>query len=99
MQTLGSASDPMRLVDGAWAVFEGVPVFDGTCVEPLISANDGRVLLGVGPSGGDPVAYVYLCPCDGVQGLVRDLQEAGALAAEHHPPHGRRMSEARRRAL
>jgi len=89
----------MRLVAGAWATFNGVPVYDYTSVEVLISADDGRVLLGVGPSDGDEVAYVLLCPCDGVQGLVRDLQEAAAIADEHHRPHVRRMSQARRRAL
>lgn len=76
----------------AWGSHRGVPVYDGTAIEPLVDERDGRVLLGIGPSGGSPVAYVLLCPCDGVRGLVADLQEAAAIAAEHHPPHDFPMS-------
>jgi len=71
----------------AWGSYLGAPVYDGTAIEPLITDGDGRVMLGLGPSGGSPVAWVLLCPCDGVDGIVRDLQEAAAIAAEHHPPH------------
>ena len=70
----------------------GVPVFDATVVE-IVGATelgrdpDERVLLGIGPEGCKPRAYVVLCPCDGVRHLVDDLQRAGATAAEHHLPH------------
>jgi hypothetical protein len=74
-----------------------VPVYDGTLTRTVTrSDGDEQVMLGIGPSGGPPVAYVALCPCDGVHGLVRDLQEAGAIAAEHHLPHERPMTRARR---
>lgn len=84
---------PAPLPAGAVSTYEGIPVYDGTmCVEvrsdfPGRPTGDRRVLLGIGPEDGLPVAFVVLCPCEGVQGLVADLQEVAAAAAEHHPPH------------
>jgi hypothetical protein len=82
---------------GPYARFDGVPVYDGTMVhnvDVIADHADGssehvdtRTLLAIGPEGGRPVAYVMLCPCDGVRGLVEDLQGAAAAAAEFHPPH------------
>jgi hypothetical protein len=69
----------------------GIPVFDGTVVEAMIGdagrGEESRVLVGVGPAGGRPRAYLLLCPCEGVQGLVRDLQSASAVASIDHGPH------------
>ena len=69
----------------------GVPVYDGVVVQRVTGEIDGRrddrVVVGVGPEGRDPVAYVMLCPCEGVSGLVTELEQVAALAAEHHPVH------------
>ena len=78
---------------GVLGRFDGVPVYDGTVVDTICFVDDRtgerdtQVVLGVGPAGGRPVGYVLLCPCEGVRGLVGDLQLVGAAAAEHHPPH------------
>lgn len=82
-----------RRPSGAFSTFEGVPVYDATVVQEAGLADadgvqrDSRVMLGIGPAGGRPVAYVMLCPCEGVRGLVGELQEIAAVAAEHHPDH------------
>jgi hypothetical protein len=69
----------------------GVPVYDGVVVDIATGDSsdqrDDRVVVGIGPEGERPVAYLMLCPCAGVSGLVSDLQRAGAVAAEHHPTH------------
>jgi hypothetical protein len=41
-------------------------------------------MLGIGPEGGTPVAYVVLCPTEGVRGLVDELLDVAAPLAEHH---------------
>jgi hypothetical protein len=45
---------------------------------------DAAVVLGVGPAHEYPMAYLRMCPCVGVDGLVADLQLA---AAEARPLH------------
>ena len=69
----------------------GVPVYDGVVVRVVEGESHGqrddRVVIGVGPEDEVPVAYLMLCPCDGVRGLVRELEQVAAVAAEHHPTH------------
>lgn len=70
----------------------GVPVFDATVVQTVVGdvpgrGEDHRVALGIGPAGEEPVAYVLLCPCEGVAGLLADLADAAAVASEYHLPH------------
>jgi hypothetical protein len=75
---------------GAFTIFEGTPVYDGVLVQVVTAGpdeGDGHLLLGIGPAESLPVAYVLLCPSDGVPDLVGELLLAGAIAAEHHPPH------------
>lgn len=74
--------------------FEGVPVHPAVlvCAAYFGDADDGgpedsRVLVGVGPEDGAPVAYVTLCPCDGVDGLIDDLRRLQAKARPHHGTH------------
>jgi hypothetical protein len=71
---------------------DGIPIYDATLVQVVSpewphGERDDRVVLGIGPEGGEPVVYVALCPCEGVAGLVSDLRDAGARAAEYHPNH------------
>ena len=66
--------------------------FDGHTVQPVeCLADDGSpdayVVLGIGPAGAFPMAYLRLCPCDGVDGLIADLQIAAAAARPLHQPH------------
>jgi hypothetical protein len=76
---------------GALGTLDGVPVFDGTAIHSQSvdfgRGPDARVMVGIGPAGGDPVAYVALCPCEGVDGLVDDLNVAADEARPQHPPH------------
>jgi len=76
---------------GEMGVFEGAPVFDGSVAQMVRvdvgRGDDARVMLGIGPAGGRPVAYLALCPCEGVDGLVADLVEVAAEAAPHHAAH------------
>lgn len=70
----------------------GAPVYDGTLAEVVYAWQgpqivDARVYLGVGPFDEPPVAWVELCPCDGVSGLVQDLQRLAAIAGEYHAFH------------
>lgn len=63
----------------------GAPVYAGYLVERVSNPACGqRVMLGIGPEGAMPVAYVVLCPTEGVRHLVADLQDAAAPLAEHH---------------
>ena len=68
-----------------------VPVYDGVVVRVVegesYGERDDRVVIGVGPEDEVPVAYLMLCPCDGVRGLIRELERVAAVAAEHHPTH------------
>jgi hypothetical protein len=76
---------------GELGTLDGVPVFDGTVSGAVVvdfgRGPDTRVVLGIGPAGRDPIAYVALCPCEGVDGLVQDLTEAADEARPLHPPH------------
>lgn len=69
----------------------GVPVYDGVVVRVVEAESHGRrddrVVIGVGPEDGVPAAYLMLCPCDGVRGLIQELERVAAVAAEHHPIH------------
>jgi hypothetical protein len=71
---------------------DGIPVFDATFVGVVHldvgRGDDTRVMLGIGPEGRAPVAYVALCPCEGVDGLIEDLRLAGDDARPFHPSHG-----------
>ncbi len=83
--------------------FEGVPVYPAAvvCVAWFGSSEgdpqDSRVLLGVGPEDGVPVAYVTMCPCEGVDGVIDDLKLIQAKARPYHPghnpPHSVRVDE------
>ena len=65
--------------------YEGVPVYDGYSIEPVQHpVVGGHLMLGIGPEGGTPVAYVVLCPTEGVRGLVDELLDVAAPMAEHH---------------
>lgn len=49
---------------------------------------DVRVVLGIGYEGHTPELLLPLCPCDGVDGLVKDLRRAQTIAQlEHARPH------------
>jgi hypothetical protein len=78
---------------GRIASIEGVPVYDGIIVDMLTfgddpdDVQDARIVIGIGPEGRRPRAFVALCPCDGVRGLVGELERLGAIASEYHPPH------------
>jgi hypothetical protein len=65
--------------------------FDGHTVQTVqvqtLDGPDAYVVLGVGPAGDFPMAYLRLCPCDGVDGLIADLQLAAAAARPLHLPH------------
>jgi hypothetical protein len=52
-----------------------------------VDAVDSRVVLGIGPVDAPPVAFLQLCPCDGVTGLIQDLASVAATASEFHVPH------------
>lgn len=83
--------DRPRSLPPSRSTLNGVPVYDGYVVEvasgEVGGRRDDRVVVGVGPEGEVPVAYVLLCPCEGVRGFVDDLVTVGAQAAEHHPTH------------
>jgi hypothetical protein len=89
-----------RVGAGRVGSVNGTPRYDGYTVQPVFdraadgSVDDATVLLGIGPEGGNPRAYIDLCPLDGVEGLVYDLRRAAAVAAEHHPPHSYHSSVA-----
>jgi hypothetical protein len=51
----------------------------------VVAPGVATVLLAIGPSDGPPVAYLGLHP-ETVQDVIGQLQEAVALAAEHHLP-------------
>lgn len=60
----------------------GIPVYDGFVVD--VDVDREQVLLGVGPIGDRPAAYLALCPTAGVRQLVADIRDAAAPLAEHH---------------
>ncbi len=60
----------------------GVPIYDGFVVD--VDVDREQVLLGVGPIGERPIAYLALCPTIGVRQLVTDIRDAAAPLAEHH---------------
>lgn len=66
---------------GTWG---GVPVYDGSTVEVVLTEDFEAVLIGVGPADGPPVAYVTLCPTEGVRGIVAELFEAAEPLRERH---------------
>jgi hypothetical protein len=82
---------------GAIGTYEGVPVYDGLAVDVATFVDehdeiaDARVVVGIGPVDGVPVAYVTLCPCEGVPGLLRDVVEASEVAKPLHPTHHERL--------
>lgn len=84
---------PRAKTAGAAWVCDGVPVFDGvrvtvcTARDPLTGGRRDSVLLAVGPCDGKPAALVELCPCLGVDDVVRQLLDAASVAAEHHESH------------
>ncbi len=83
------------------AHFEGVPVYDASVTRVAVFSDDAgevqdaRVLLGVGLDDVPPIAYLTVCPCEGVDGLVADLVQAGADAQPYHDPHGLPHTESR----
>jgi hypothetical protein len=51
----------------------------------VIEPGVANVLLAIGPGHGMPVAYLALHP-EVVPDLIEQIEEAAALAAEHHLP-------------
>ncbi len=73
-----------RLLPGDGGTCNGIPVHYGTSVQIVeAECHDGhRVLLGIGPEDGAPVAYAVLCPCCTGWELIGQLTEAAANADE-----------------
>jgi hypothetical protein len=65
--------------------------FHGYTVQPIEDRTgperDAYVLVGIGPAGQYPAVFLQLCPCDGVDGLIADLQLAAAAARPWHRSH------------
>lgn len=83
---VGGHRGPITLAaSGPAGTFEGAPVYEGSIVRAVRNPACGdRVMLGIGAGGGLPVAYLVLCPTDGVEGLVAELLDVAAPMAEDH---------------
>jgi hypothetical protein len=66
-----------------------VTEYDGLLVQVVpCPVHGARVVVAVGDDGEYPAAGHFLCPTDGVDGLIAALRKAQAVAAPMHIAHG-----------
>ena len=64
------------------------PSYDGVLIEVAVDPEGRRVVVvGIGNDGDRPAAITLVCPWDGIDGLIADLECAAEQARPHHRRH------------